>query len=98
MTEMGIHGGFRTTQGNKTNTDIILYRKKENYHCIEMNYRLGRSTGAFGAELIYQPIIRYNTPNPPITRTSVLILGRVGVGEIYVITLEVGVEGPMQQL
>ena len=67
-------GGFAPNTEINANTDIISHRKKEHYHRVEMNYRLGRSTGAFGAELNYTPTICNNVPNPPTTRTSVILV------------------------
>ena len=67
-------GGFAPNTEKKANKDIISHRKKEPYHCVEMNYRLGRSTGAIGAELNYDPTMCNNAPNPPTTRTRVLLV------------------------
>ena len=81
-------GGFAPNTEINANTDIISHRKKEQYHRVEMNYRLGRSTGAFGAELnigindrgvpmlglITLPTICNNVPNPRTTRTSVILV------------------------
>ena len=68
-------GDFAPNTEINANTDIISHRKKEHYHRVEMNYRLGRSTGAFGAELNYTPTICNNVPNPPPTRMSVILVG-----------------------
>ena len=67
-------GGFAPNTEINANTDIISHRKKEHYHRVEMNYRLGRSTGAFAAELNYTPTICNNVPNPRTTRTSVILV------------------------
>ena len=67
-------GGFAPNTETNANTDIISHRKKEHYYRVEMNYRLGRSTGAIGAELNYDPTMCNNAPNPPTTRTSVILV------------------------
>ena len=69
--------GFAQHWEIKSNTDSISHRKTGYYNRVEMIYRLGTLTGAFGSVLIHTPITRNNTPNPQATRMSVILVSVV---------------------